>query len=96
MRDVNHQRKYSDKCQEVPWSQPNTHASTITCPVSMPISYKVFGKYKNIEKKNQSTDTLKEFFNYSNRTVFSRFFPECTYYHCSIQCTCHFLFASFI
>ena len=51
MRDVNHQRKYSDKCQEVPWSQPNTHASTITCPVSMPISYKVFGKYKNIEKK---------------------------------------------
>ena len=48
----------------------HTHASTITYPVSMPISYKVFGKYKNIVEKNQSTDTLNEFFNYSNRTCF--------------------------
>lgn len=48
----------------------HTHASTITYPVSMPISYKLFGKYKNIEEKNQSTDTLNEFFNYSNRTFF--------------------------
>lgn len=36
----------------------HTLASTITYPVSMPISYKSFGKYKNIEEKNLSIDTF--------------------------------------
>lgn len=32
----------------------HTHATTITYAASMPISYKLFGKYNNIEEKNQS------------------------------------------
>lgn len=74
----------------------HTHAPTIAYPVSMPLSYKSFGKYKNTEEKNQSIDTLNEFFSYSNRTFFSMFFPERTYFHRSTRCKCHFVFASFI
>ena len=48
----------------------HTYAPTIAYPVSMPLSYKSFGKYKNTEEKNQSIDTLNEFFSYSNRTFF--------------------------
>lgn len=55
MRDVNHQRKYQDKLSgNAMVTDKHTHATTITYAASMPISYKLFGKYNNIEEKNQS------------------------------------------
>ena len=48
----------------------HTHASSITYPVSMPISYKSFGKYKNIEEKNQSIDdTFVRVYAFASRCV---------------------------
>lgn len=75
----------------------HTHATTITYAASMPISYKLFGKYNNIEEKNQS-----EYIKW----IFQRFKYNCfdsdvllhvhVFSQFDTKCKWHFVFDSFI